>query len=311
MGLWLALLQGCGWGSVDCTDPDAVLAEADGQALRCEAAVDAVDYIELLAGRPLLTGDRPGVLREVGSRFEAAPAETVAWLEQLRKAGVALAGRTGLEAAEQRSAEVWKAARGDGPITSGHGAVWKAQKRALGVWSTDDEERLAVTEADLEAWIRYASLCREAQGATVLRISVADRVTVYKELIARFDEGDRQAQIALASMGPVWREVRERWQAASYERQQEWIAEAPLPPPMTATSLGYAEEIFRGDVWHHASALHEALGPFPVGSVERFLAPGEAPPPPPPPPDVPADVPEADVPEADVPEADVPEGEDG
>lgn len=266
IGWWLWFVAGCG-PSIDCGAPGAVLAEAEGASLTCEEGEVVVDYIELLAGRPVPRQDTLLALGAVAERFQAAPEETRAWLASVREAGVALAG-TGLQAAARRSERVWAAERGEDLVKKSDGDLWNVQSRALSVWAKDDREHLAMTESDLEAWIRYASLCREVQGAGVLRISVADRVTVYRDLIARFDEGDRDTKIALGSMGAVWRQVTERWQQASYDEQRSWIDAAPLPPPMTATSLGYAEAIFSSDVASHARALHEALGPF------RMTAPG-------------------------------------
>jgi hypothetical protein len=88
----------------------------------------------------------------------------------------------------------------------------------------------------------------------------------------RFSTGSRADKVAIAALGPIWGSVKERWQSASYDQQQAWIAAAPLPPPMTATSLGYADAIFAGDVARHVQVLNEVLGPFHVGAEERFAA---------------------------------------
>jgi hypothetical protein len=66
----------------------------------------------------------------------------------------------------------------------------------------------------------------------------------------------------MSAVGGWWSQVRESWARASYDEQRAWIAAAPLPPPMTATSLGYAEAVFDGDVALHARVLAEKLGPF-------------------------------------------------
>lgn len=273
IGLWLAVWAGCG-ARVDCADPEAVAARAGDRALTCREAGWAVEWVALLAGRPVPPGDQRLAWSAVAGRFADDPEGTRAWLDGLRRDGAALADGLGIAGAEARAAAVYASHAGEGPIGPSDGALWALQKRALAVWASHDADRLALTEADLEAWIRYASLCREAQGGGVLRLSVADRVTVYRVLVDRFQGGSRAERVAMAAVGgPFWRQVHDRWPAATFERQQRWLAAAPLPPPMTATSLAYAEAVFNGDVARHAAALHEALGPMSVGGAERgFLA---------------------------------------
>lgn len=269
-GLLLAALAGCS-PAVDCSTTDNVLAEVDGRSLTCEEGADVVDWLEVLAGRPLpAQGDRELVLAEVAKRFRADPDAATAWLQRVRDDGGTLANAVGLEGAVARSHLVWLTDHGDGPIGPDDGKLWNLQQRALSVWTKDDGEQLAVTEADLEGWIRYASLCREAQGGGGLRISLSDRVTAYQTLIDRFGGADRATQIAMGSMGTVWPQVVDAWAVASYDRQQAWIAAAPLPPPMTASSLGYFEAVVQGDVVGHATQLQEWLGPFSVDPRGRF-----------------------------------------
>lgn len=267
--LALALLA-CGSG-VDCSKPGALLVEGEA-SLTCAQGEDAVEYIELLAGRPVATGDEPLALAAIAERFRADPAGTHAWLGEVRQAGAALEQAEGMAGAEQRSRAVFLADAGKGLIGPDAGALWSVQQRALAVWARDEAEQVAVAESDLEAWIRFASLCREVQGAGVLRVSVADRVGVYKGLIDRFQRGDRAAKLALGAFGAVWPQVKDRWQGASYEEQQAWIQRAPLPPPMTATSLGYADALFQGDVAGLATTFYEVLGPFTVGGETRRFA---------------------------------------
>lgn len=262
---WL-VLAACG-PRVDCSDPSAVLATAGEHQLSCEVAEYAVDWIALLAGRPVPPGDQRLVVGEVKKRYQRDPDGTRVWLTDVAERGEVLERKVGLEGAEARAHAVWEAQAGQGPITASDGALWSVQERSLAVWVHDDDDQLAMTESDLEGWIRYASLCREVQGAVGMRISVADRVSVYRMLQDRFKAGTRADRIGLTAMGPYWPQVVDRWQAASYERQQSWIQAAPLPPPMTATSLGYAEAIFTGPVASHASVLHEALGPFQLAGI--------------------------------------------
>jgi hypothetical protein len=245
-----------------------VLATADGAELRCGDATQVVDWMQLLAGRALTAGDVPVVLRAVATAWKTDRAATRTWLAEVGEAVGALAGATGLAGAEARASAVYAASRGEtSPIRSGHPELGGVQKRALAVWTHHDGDRLALTEADLEGWIRYASLCREAQGAAALRISVADRVVVYAMLTDRFATGTREERIAMAAIGGYWPQIRDAWLAASYEKQRGWIDAAPLPPPMTATSLGYAEAVFQGDVAAHARVVIEHLGPFAIGGT--------------------------------------------
>ena len=199
-------------------------------------------------------------------------------LEEVREAGVSLTATSGLGGAEGRAAAVYAAWAGTSLIAPARAELWGVQNRALAVWARHDGDRLALTEADIEGWIRYASLCREAQGGTVLRISVADRVTVYRMLVDRFSTGSRADRIGLAAIGGYWTQVRDAWGSASYSVQRGWIDRAPLPPPMTASSLGYAEAVSEGDVSAHARVLIEQLGPFTVGGREpTFQGVSEAP----------------------------------
>jgi len=221
--------------------------------------------MELLAGRALTAGDVPVVHRAVANAWRADPTATRAWLTEIGKARTALAAGSGVAGAEARAAAVYAASKGGSPSELGHPELASVQKRALAVWTHHDGDRLALTEADFEGWIRYASLCREAQGGSTLRISVADRVAVYKMLADRFATGTREERIAMSAIGGYWPQIREAWMGASFDRQRGWISAAPLPPPMTATSLGYAEAVFNGDVAAHARVVIEHLGPFTVG----------------------------------------------
>lgn len=271
MMIVLLALIGCG-PRVDCSAVGAVLASTEAGDLSCEDGEQVVDYIELLAGRPVPGADAQKARQAIASRFRDDPAGTRSWIAEMVTAGSALARRTGVDGAEARSHRVWSASRGEDLVREADGDLWNVQTRALSLWTKDDADELALTESDVEGWIRYASLCREAQGGTVLLISVADRVTVYHDVIERFDTGDRATRVALAAMGPYWAQVRSAWKSATYDEQMEWITAAPLPPPMTASSLGYAEAVFNSNVALHAETLHDVLGPFSIGGREdRFL----------------------------------------
>ena len=275
MTLWVLALLACG-RSVDCSSPEQVLVEHGERALTCHEATWAVDYVELLAGRAVPKADRRIALGEVVDRFEDDPVATETWLEQVRSGGWELTSLQGLKGAEARATRVWAAQAGQDVIDKNHGDLWNVQKRALSVWSVADDDQLALTESDIEAWIRYASLCREVQQGGVLRISVADRVSVYRMAQERFEHGTRPDRVAMTAFGAYWQQITDAWQAASYERQQAWIAAAPLPPPMTATSLGYAGAIFEGDVGLHAKVVQDKLGPFILGARKPMFRQEEA-----------------------------------
>ena len=259
-GLALAL-AGCD-STPTCTTGDVVLAEHEGATLACRDAGVVRDWLERLAGRPLTSGDRPVVDRAIADAFRADPDGTRAWLSGMAARDGEIAAKRDLAGAEARATAVWEAQAGTSSIDAARATLWTVQKRALAVWAHDDTDHLALTEADVEGWIRYASLCREAQGGVPLRISVADRVAVYRMLVDRFTQGSRTDRIALSAVGGWWGQIDKAWAAASYDEQRAWIAAAPLPPPMTASSLGYAEAVFQGDVASHARVLAETLGPF-------------------------------------------------
>lgn len=256
--LWLTA---CG-ERMDCSNAVTVLAEAAGDALTCGEAAQVADYMHILAARGPSGSERERVVRWVGSAFTADPVGTRALLAAVVEAGRELEALTGLEGAERRARLIWETKQGRGVIRPEHGDAWAVLDKALGVWAMDDATQLALTEMDIEAWLRYASLCRQVQGGGTLALSVSDRVQLYRLAQERFQGGGRAEQVALVALGPYWGQIREGWEMASYERQQAWIAAAPLPPPMTANSLAYAETILRSDLAAHARVMHERIGPF-------------------------------------------------
>lgn len=275
---WLLVLLACDTAPL-CEQPTDTLATAGADALACADAEVAHRYVVRLSGRELSPGDRQLAYIGVRDRFARDPAGTRAWLDEMAAIGATVELKTDMTGAEIRSQAVWRAISGQGPIRESDGTLWNLQSRALSVWARDDEEQLALTETDIEGWIRYISLCREAQGTQPLRLSIADRVTTYEMMVEVFGGSTREGQIAMASMGAFWPEVRHRWAVASYEDQQAWIAAAPLPPPMEASSLGYAEAVARGDLVRHARTLQHHIGPFTLGFGEKAFtrpSPGEA-----------------------------------
>lgn len=264
--LLVALLAGCFSDRVVCESREQILVDADGDALTCADADTVVDWIEVLAARP---ADKQRAMATAGlrDRYRADPAGTRAWLEQVDEQRKQITAEKDFTAAERRSEVLYAVVKGQGLVTPDDGSLWKAVDKAISVWNTHDEDRLALAEADIEAWILYGSLCRQVQGAGVLRISVADRVTVYNTVGERWKHGTRTERVALTALGPFWHSVKNKWNLASYETQQAWATNAPLPPAMTATSLGYLEAVLEGDLIGHAASIHEVLGPL---SMERF-----------------------------------------
>lgn len=261
--IWLALfLFACSEDEPLCPTPETVLASSPGSELTCATADRAADFVEVLAVRSISKADRELFYAALQIRFEGDAAGTLADLEQASAQAELLSTLTGFEAAELRSKAVYAAFKRRGPLMGTDDVVVSTVARTAQQWTKDDETELALTELDVEGWLFYASLCREAQGGSPLRLSVADRVPAYQVVNDAFDSGSREEQIALASMGPFWKHVKESWAMASYDEQQAWIAAAPLPPPMTASSLGYFEAVFAKPASEHAVALHTALGPL-------------------------------------------------
>lgn len=260
---WLVLLSLTGCSALSpvpvCTTPEADLAPG----LTCTDAEIAARYVGLLGGRRVHTGRRDILLREIAAHHAADPADTRANLDAMKAIVVEVGGLAGMAAAEKRSTHVFEALSGQGPLDFETYPNSRAVlENRLAPWATDGAEKLVLTETDIEGWISYASLCREAQGAGPISLSIANRELLYREVKRKFVDAKRDEKIALASMGGVWHQVEDRWVAASYEQQQAWIKAAPLPPPMTATSMGYVGTVFEMDLTPHATTLHETLGPF-------------------------------------------------
>jgi len=257
----LALVLGCGSSAPTCSSPEQVLVDDGDGALTC-ADVDKVEaWIELIAGRPLQHNGGPRLVEALMGRFRDDEAGTRALLADIEARGRALEATTGLKGGRARSEAAWAAHTGHSAIKEGD-PLWNIQRDALSVWAWSNEEKLALTEADVEGWIRYASLCRQVQGGGTLRISVADRVAVYRVVVDRFEGGDRNDKLALVGIGPFWQQMHDRWNASPYERQQKWIGAAPLPPGMTTDSMGYLEAVLAGDLAAHVTTMHDVLGPF-------------------------------------------------
>jgi hypothetical protein len=261
--LWL-LMVACGSRTPDvvCVSADQVVSSQNGQELSC-ADIESVSLaVSLVAGRPLSERGRARLPQQIRARFVDDPSAARVWLTEVGEVSARMWGGQGAVGAEKRGREAWRSWREPGPLSVEDPWIGNIVREALSVWTTAEAEQLVLTEMDIEGWIYYASLCREVQGGRPLRLSVSDRVTLYRMVQDAFVGADREGKLAMLSVGPFWRNIRARWKAASYEEQQRWIQVAPLPPPMEATSLGYAGAVLEGDLERHASTLHDTLGPF-------------------------------------------------
>lgn len=266
-----ALLALVGLGGVACgTDERCARAEAplvEGGELTCAEAESAVRYGEALSARRLTPGQRRALLDELASRdaaeVSARLAAADAFLATLREGPPAAAARA-------RSREAWAiTSEGDrGASAIFPPAAWPGVAGAIAssvaVWARDDAAQAVMTEMDVEGVLRLVSLCREVQGGTPIRLSIADRVAVYKKVVARFEAADAATREAMVQVGPFWQAIRDAWKGAGYDAQQGWIQSAPLPPPMTGNSAEYVDAVLAQDVARLVGSLHVALGPLPL-----------------------------------------------
>lgn len=266
--LCLLALPACSWitPSTVCSDPSGVLQAAD-DPLTCQEALAASDYVATLASRTVSRANRNLLYRDLAARYRVEPADVNDDLASMARITRELRGMTGLEAAEARSTRAYEALNGKGPLdVQAYPQAGRIVRSQVVARVTDDENQLVFTEMDIEGWISYASLCREAQGGGPLKLSIANREQLYRDLIDTYQASGRDERVAMLAVGPFWEPLTERWQAASYEEQQAWITAAPLPPPMTASSMGYATAVWEAaDFATHARILHEELGPLHLG----------------------------------------------
>ncbi|MCB9664080.1 MAG: hypothetical protein H6732_08190 [Alphaproteobacteria bacterium] len=258
----LAALLGCSSPPPVCGSGQGTLSgEAGG--IPCAEARVAVSYLEALAARALEPAARQRVLRELRARAADDRAAVEAALADAGDVVDTFASEHGLQLAETRSRMVWTTLQGGGALPAAtFPDAADVARTAIAPWARDDGLQLVLTEMDVEGWIRYASLAREVQGGEPLRVSVADRVGVYRTIRTRWEEVDASGKIGLVSFGAFWPAIRARWLAAPYAQQQAWIRAAPLPAPMTGTSAAYVEALTATDPGRHAAAFHAALGPL-------------------------------------------------
>lgn len=241
-----------------CATDDATITTSAG-TLACTRAKIPTRYLRVLSGRPLPNGATATGIDAVVERYGSDPKGTDAWLDALEASARAIEQAPGLEGSELRAAAIYRETTSEGLLANKLGTL---PASALSVRARDEDEKLALTEHDIETWILYASLCHEVQSSGVLRLSVAQKVDLYEMVRQRFEHGDRTEMVALAAFGPTWETVVDRWKAASYDQQQAWIRQAPLPPPMDASHLAYVEAVIEGDVVNAARSIHQSFGPL-------------------------------------------------
>lgn len=255
--------SGCGGPAPCAAGGSGVLASRGDEALGCDAAAAVPEWARRVAGRRAHAADRSAMLTELADEFLVEPDRARARIAAAKAFVDELDGLTGTAAAERRATEGFAVVAGESPITAGREALGTLTLNAMSVWAKDPTERLVLTEVDIEGWMRFASLCRELQSAPPLRVSIADRVTVYKLVVEAFARAPRAGKIGLVALGGSWPELEQRWPAVSYEQQQRWATRAPLPPPMEATSLAYVEALAATDPAGMASALFAGVGDLP------------------------------------------------
>ncbi len=232
----------------------------------CEEVGVVERWIERLSARPLTDTQRQKVLTDLAAR---AGEDGAGVRDAMARAQGALDALdqvpAGLDAARARATANFEAHRGGGPFPKAEWPEIDAVRDAsAAIWTTDDGDRLALTEMDIEGWIRFASLCREVQGGTPLKLSIADRVPAYHAIVARFDAGPTADRLGMVAIGGGWRWMSARWRRATFDAQQTWMGSAPLPGPMTGTSRDYLDAVTLGSPAAHATAIEIAFGPLPL-----------------------------------------------
>jgi len=257
---WLVLaLVGCGPSLPECTAPDVVLLEGDA-SLTCGDVHDVERWISAVAARPADQAIRRTLPGHMVDAYQTDPARAAADLALVREDLTLFQSRDRDKALAVRSSMVKSVLTRDERF--GWSAVHADSDRAVAVWESAETEPVALSEADIEAWIFYASLCREVQGGGPLLVSMAARVQIYAVLRDVFRSGSLEDKQAMAAMGPLWRSARDHWQLAEYEKQQAWITGAPLPRPMTGDSGEYISALMTQPPSVHVAALRKYLGPF-------------------------------------------------
>jgi hypothetical protein len=265
-------LLGCG-AAPACSGPDAVFAESGEEQLTCREAAPAREALALLKGHVLPAKVGDALDSEIASEFRSDPAAARARLRAAAAMVARLRAAQDVEAAEMRATHAWEVQAGEHPFVKDDEPLRTIAASAMSVWTKDDTERLVLTESDIEGWVRYGSLCGEAQQRGSLKISVADRVGIYSDEKTRFLQADRPTKLSILTVGAFWTTLHDAWPGVSYDQQQEWTSKGVFPPPMEATSLGYLDALLDTDPNAHATAIIEAFGPLFLGPPAAAAAP--------------------------------------
>jgi len=239
-----------------------VIASHQQNQLTCEQLRSLLSLADTLSGTATNTSTQRSVMQAALKDFRRDPSGLLKALAQLREHELLTSGQnTSLQMAKVRSQLIFDLNPGSS------GKAWPASlQESLAdlniIRAASKQTGLALTEFDVEGWILYTSLCHEVQTRQALKLSIAQRVEVYRMTAQRFEAGTESEQAVLVSMGVFWPSIRASWQAASYATQQRWIARAPLPPIGDASALGYFEELLGGPFEAHATLLHETLKPL-------------------------------------------------
>jgi hypothetical protein len=258
-------LAGCGPSLPTCDAPTDVFASGAGGVLTCQESRVIEEATALLKGHPVPRVPREAIEARVIEGFASNPAGLRARLAAASELVASLRSARDAEAAELRSRLTWEVTAGEHPMVRDDASLRTAVASAVSVWTRDDAERLVLTESDIEGWVRYGSLCGEAQQRPPLKVSVADRVGVYSDEKDRFLKADRATKVAILTVGAFWTTVHDAWPSVSYEQQQRWTSVAIFPPPMEATSLAYLDALLETDPRSHSAAIIAGFGPLSLG----------------------------------------------
>jgi len=263
-GVALAALTACGGDtSPRCASPEQVLASVDGAQMACADVERVANYRHWMMQQRVSDAQTAELLSVLVRWFEREPAQASTWLSDLSEQLAVRQRATGMEGALVHASALYEVNKGVDLWERADDSVRSNSAQSLLIWASDGEAQRVLTEPAIEAWIRYISLCRQVQGGGSLNLSVSDRAKIYGVFKDRFLNGDASEREATVGFGPYWPEMEAAWQAARYTKQQQWIAEAPLPPPVTSTSLGYVEWFLdHGRLKDHVVTFHRVLGPL-------------------------------------------------